>query len=197
MTDGIIIPAYREAACTAGQVSAILARPRPTITGWINRYDWLGIAKVAQGSTRLFSCADIGILVALRLAIDAGNMTEALFRGLQLIEPEIEAEFDVLFQQVHLEKSPGSGALCPQLPPLPLNHKELRLINLGGIGEPAAHGSIMRARFRPAHSDEGSGAYIADLAGYRLPQTTLHLGQGLRKAWNRMLRGLNGFSVDG
>ncbi|WP_267380534.1 MULTISPECIES: hypothetical protein [unclassified Sphingomonas] len=186
MSDGMMIPAYMQPVCTAGQVSSILARPRPTITGWINRYEALGIPQVAQGSTRMFTCADIGKLTALRLAISAGNMADALFSGLDLIEPEIASEFEDLFAQAQLDEWGASGSLRPRLPMF--DAKQLRLVNRGPAG-------LVAEGFFPTRARPDS-AYIADLAGFQLPETVLPLGQALRNAWTRMLHLLNGFSLD-
>ena len=190
MNDGMMIPGYRQPVCTAGQVSAIIGRPRPTIGGWITRYSALDLQQVTSGATRMFSCADIGKLTALRLAISAGNMTEALFNGFELIEPEIEAEYGLLFEQAQLEEWGASGTLRPIL--TPLSERPLRLVNRGAAGD----GGLMGDEFYPTRASVDSGSYIADLAGYQLPETTLHLGQGLRNAWTRTLNALNGVSVD-
>lgn len=187
MNDGMMIPTYREPICTAGQVSAILGRPRPTITGWINRYAWLDIPQVAQGSTRMFSCADIGVLVALRLAISAGNMADALGDSIELVQPEIEEDFTDLFAQAQLDEWGASGSLRPRLPIF--EGKILRLISRGPSG-------LMTGDFYPTRS-ESTSTYIADLAGFQLPETVLPLGQGLRNAWTRTLHILNGFSIEG
>lgn len=191
MNDGMMIPTFRQPVCTAGQVSTIIGRPRPTIGGWISRYSALDFQQVTSGATRMFSCADIGKLTALRLAVSAGNMTEALFNGMELIEPEIEAEFDLLFEQAQLDEWGASGTLRPILPRT--DDAPLRLINRGAAGE----GGLMGNEFYPTRAGLSSGTYIADLAGYQLPETTLHLGQGLRNAWTRTLHVLNGFSVEG
>ena len=190
MNDGMMIPTYGQPVCTAGQVAAIIGRPRPTIGGWISRYPMLDFQPVVSGATRMFSCADIGKLVALRLAISAGHMTDALFSGMELIEPEIEAEFSLLFEQAQLEEWGASGTLRPRLPPL--DESPLRLVNRGAAGE----GGLIGNEFYPTRAGTGSGTYIADLAGYQLPETTLHLGQGLRNAWTRTLAALNGYSLD-
>lgn len=190
MNDGMMIPTFRQPVCTAGQVSAIIGRPRPTIGGWISRYSGLDLQQVVSGATRMFSCADIGKLAALRLAISAGNMTEALFNGFDLIEVEIEAEFDILFNQQQLDEWGGSGTILPILPRSDAN--PLRLVNRGHAGE----GGMLGDEFYPTRAGEAGGSYIADLAGYQLPETTLHLGQGLRNAWTRTLRALNGFVLD-
>ncbi len=190
MNDGMMIPTFRQPVCTAGQVATIIGRPRPTIGGWISRYPALDLQQVVSGATRMFSCADIGKLVALRLAISAGNMTEALFNGFDMIEPEIEAEFQLLFEQAQLEEWGASGTLRPRLPPLTEN--SLRLVNRGAAGE----GGLVGNDFYPTRAAADSGTYIADLAGYQLPETTLFLGQGLRNAWTRTLAALNGFALD-
>ena len=171
MNDGMMIPSYREPVCTAGQVSAILGRPRPTITGWINRYQWLAIPQVAQGSTRMFTSADIGMLTALRLAIGAGNMADALMSNMDLIGPEIETEFNDLFAQAQLDDWGASGTLRPRLPMF--DAPPLRLVNYEISG-------LMTGDFHPTR-EKGGGGYIADLAGFQMPETVLPLGQGLRR----------------
>lgn len=184
MCKNLTIPVFNEPVCTADQVSRILARPRPTVTGWVNRYEWIGIAAVQPGTTRLFSCKEIGILTALRMAISAGNLTEALFNSHDLILTEIEQQFSDLFDKLRLEEWHPSGELRPYLPILT---PPLRLIfrNQNGAGF-----SVRRTEER---FDEEP---LRDLANYPFSTLTLPLGQALRNAWKRTLFVLNGYDLD-
>ena len=184
MSENLTIPDFNDPVCTAGQVSRILGRPRPTVTGWVNRYEWVGIAAVQPGATRLFSCKEIGLLTALRMAISAGNMTEALFNSRDLILQEIEQQFSDLFEQQHLEEWGFTGELRPYLPiltpPLRLVCRDFQ----------AAEFSVLRT---DARYDEEP---LRDLSNYPFPTLTLPLGQALRNAWNRTLFVLNGYDLD-
>lgn len=188
MTD-FVVPSVSEAVFTAGQVSQILARPRPTVTGWISAYPWLGIDPVTPGSTRRFSCRDIGLLTTLRLALTAGKMTDAICNTIDLIEPEIHAEFALLFEQMHLDEWGNAGEIRPRLP---IVETPLVLISRGYLG---SEGEFLPRRSENMKLVELS--YIADLAGFQLPETILPLGQGLRNAWTRALHVLNGFALEG
>lgn len=191
MSDGMMIPTFMQPVCTAGQVSAILNRPRPTIAGWISRYNWLGIAAVSPGKTRLFTPGEIGLLVALRLAISAGNMADTLGDSIDLVEPEIDVEYQRLTGQAQLDEWGGSGTIRPRLPLF--DEANLLLVSHGGGSND--QGGLMASDFMPTRAAKTSSAYIADLAGFELPEITLPLGQGLRNGWTRMLWLLNGFSV--
>ncbi len=193
--DGMMIPLFKQPVCTAGQVSAILARPRPTITGWINRYSWLDIPGVVPGSTRMFSCADIGQLIALRCAISAGNMIEALQNSIDLIEPEIANEFHELMNQMQLDEWGASGTLRPRLPDLDFKLRLQTMQPLDRNVAPAAE-TLATGFLFPTRSKSSDSAYIADLAGYRVPELTIHFGQALRNGWTRTLWLLNGFALD-
>ncbi|GAM02600.1 hypothetical protein [Sphingomonas parapaucimobilis] len=190
MNDGMMIPQYDQPICTAGQVSTILARPRPTIAGWISRYSWLGIVAVQPGKTRLFTPSEIGTLVALRLAISAGNMADILGDSVDLITPEIDAEYDRLTGMMQLDEWGASGTLKPRLPKF--DEANLILVSHGGGSK---QGGLMPNAFMPTRSPKSEGAYIADMSGFELPEIVLPLGQGLRNAWTRMLWLLNGFAV--
>lgn len=180
MKDGMMIPTYNQPICTAGQVATILGKPRPTVGGWISRYPALRLQQVASGATRMFSPADLGKLVALRLAISASNMTDPLFQLFDLVQEEIGAEFDRLIGQVRQEEWGAKGSR----PYLPVNEDEpLRLVARDGV-------------FVPMRGFADASSHIADLSGFQLPETTLFLGQGLRNAWTRMLIVLNGVAID-
>ena len=189
--NGIMIPTYLQPVCSAGQVSAIIAKPRTTITGWMSRYTWLDIPPGKQGTARLFAPAEIGKLIALRLSISAGNMADTLGDSMDLVEPEIEAEYDRLTGQQQLDEWANSGTIEPRLPQF--TEGNLLLVSRGGGG--SEHGGLMPNDFLPTRSARNSGSYIADLAGFELPETTLPLGQGLRNGWTRMLWLLNGCSL--
>ncbi|AOF96022.1 hypothetical protein BSY17_252 [Sphingobium sp. RAC03] len=184
MSAGFIIPSFNEPVCTAQQVSHILARPRPTITGWVNRYDWLGIEGVQPGSTRLFSCKEIGVLTALRMSIAAGNMTEALFNSQDIVIDEIEQQFIDLFDGLRLEEWGSALEIRPYLPvltpPLRLVCRDFKL----------AIFSVLRSDTR--YDEEP----LRDVSNYPFPTLTLPLGQALRNAWGRTLFTLNGFELD-
>lgn len=184
-----VIPSYADPIFTAGQASQVLARPRPTLGGWISTYPWLGVEEVVAGSTRRFSCRDIGLLTTLRLALSAGKLTDAIHNTIDLIEPEIEAEFGVLFEQMHLDEWGNAGEIRPRLP---IQETPLYLVSRGYLG---SDGGFMPTRSKSMQW--GELAYVADLAGFQLPETILPLGQGLRNAWTRTLHILNGFSIEG
>jgi hypothetical protein len=123
-----IAPNFTTPMLSAEQVSRILARPRPTITGWIHRYRWLGIEPVVSGSPRRFSMRDIGYLCAMRLAISAGNLSEALEQNIGDVGDAIAEAYEQLAGTLRMEdfgKSEPRPGLAKIDPPLKLIVSEL------------------------------------------------------------------------
>ncbi len=183
METEIALPDYDARLLTADQVSQVLNRTRSTVTGWVNRYDWLRIEPVKSGSTRRYSFAELGRLVALRAAMWAGSPADAFEFNPDRIFAEIKAEFETLIAGARSDSWGSSGEKRVGLF-FDDDHQKLLLISRSGSG------------FTPTRNPDTSGAYVADLAGYVVPQLTLHLGQDLRNAWNRALFLLHGYELD-
>lgn len=170
----------------AEHVSKILGRSRPTVTGWVNRYPWLGIAPVEPGTARRFTFRELGVLVALRGVLWGQGAPDGLEHTLPRVIEEIERDYAALFEGGPIVNPDGSGHF--RYADYPDGHRMLQLYTVG-VGEEGGG-------FYPRRASSNGGAALRDLCGFAVPQIILFFGQDLRHAWNRALLLLQGYELD-
>jgi len=175
-----VCPDVDEPTQAAEATSKILAVPRPTIIGWINRYPWLGIPQVTPGTTRRFSMVDLGMLAIMRQALSARIPAEALLEIKGLSE-----HIRSLYAELKAKVTMDDG--IPYMP-MPNNPAYLRVQDF-------MSGTIT-AMSIDRQAIDGAQAQLMDLAGYPVPIIILPMDAAVRNAWRRMLRLRAGLELD-
>ncbi|WP_311267070.1 hypothetical protein [Sphingobium sp. WCS2017Hpa-17] len=175
-----VCPDVDEPTQTAEATSKILATPRPTIIGWINRYSWLGIPQVIPGTTRRFSMIDLGMLAIMRQTLSARIPAEAL--------TEVDGLPDHI-RSLYLELK-SKATMDGGVPHMPMPDQPVYLRVQDFMS------GTVTAMQMDREAIDGARAQLMDLAGYPVPIIILPMDAAIRNAWQRMLRLRAGLSLD-
>ncbi|WP_416463420.1 hypothetical protein [Sphingomonas sp. VDB2] len=173
-------PDVDEPTQAAEATSKILAVPRPTIVGWINRYPWLGIPQVTPGTTRRFSMIDLGMLAIMRQALAARIPAEALLE-IKGVPDHIRS----LYAELKAKATMDDG--IPYMP-MPDDPAYLRVQDFMS--------GTVTAMSLDRRAIDGAQAQVMDLAGYPVPIIVLPMDAAIRNAWRRALKLRSGLNLE-